>query len=61
LVLDESEPQAMDEFSTTLVPHLPNNPTLYLPEFSSAALSSVDVATATPPSSALHMKNSFCV
>ena len=28
-----------------------------LPDFPSAALSSIDVATATPHSSALHMKN----
>ena len=35
----------------------PNN--LY--KFSSAALSSIDVATATPHSSALHMKQSFGV
>ena len=35
----------------------PNN--LY--KFSSAALSSIDVATATPHSSALHMKKSSCV
>ena len=32
-----------------------------MPDFSSAALSSIDVATATPHSSALHMKQSFCV
>ena len=30
-------------------------------DFSSAALSSIDVATATPHSSALHMKKSSCV
>ena len=30
-------------------------------KFLSAALSSIDVATATPHSSALHMKQSFCV
>ncbi len=30
-----------------------------LPDFSSAVLSSIDVATATPHSSALHMKQSF--
>ena len=32
-----------------------------LPEFPSAALSSVSVATATPPSFALQTENSFCV
>ena len=32
-----------------------------LSDFSSAALSSIDVATATPHSSALHMKKSSCV
>ena len=32
-----------------------------LPDFLSAALSSIAVATATPHSSALHMKKSFCV
>ena len=31
-----------------------------MPEFSSAALSSIDVATATPYSSALHMENAYC-
>ena len=30
-------------------------------DFSSAALSSIDVATATPHSSALHMKKSSCI
>ena len=32
-----------------------------MPDFSSAALSSIDVATAKPHSCALHMKQSFCV
>ena len=32
-----------------------------LPEFPSATLSSIDDATASPHSSALHMKKSFCV
>ena len=32
-----------------------------LPEFPSAALSSIDDATASPHSSALQIENSFCV
>ena len=43
-----------------LVQRILSNQHIDLPDCSSAALSSVTVATATPPSSALHMKQSFC-
>lgn len=42
-----------------LVHRIINNLHLDLPDFSSAALLSIDVATAVPHSSALHMKQSF--
>ena len=44
-----------------LVHRILSNCHIDLSDFSSAALSSVAVATATPPSSALHMKKSSCV
>ena len=44
-----------------LVQRLQINRTIYLPKFPSASLSSVGVATATPPSSALQHENLFCV
>ena len=44
-----------------LVHRIISNSHLDLSDFSSAALSSIDVATATPHSSALHMKQSSCV
>ena len=44
-----------------LVHHKLSNCHIDLSDFSSAALSSVAVATATPLSSALHMKKSSCV
>jgi len=44
-----------------LVHHKLSNCYIGLSDFSYAALSSVAVATATPPSSALHMKKSSCV
>ena len=44
-----------------LVQRILSNRHIDLSDFSSAALSSVAVATATPPSSALHMKKSSCV
>ena len=43
-----------------LVHRILSNCHIDLSDFSSAALSSVAVATATPPSSALHMKKSSC-
>lgn len=43
-----------------LVQCLQINWTLYLSKFPSAALSSVDVATATPPSSVLQNENLSC-
>ena len=44
-----------------LIQRILSNRHIDLSDFSSAALSSVAVATATPPSSALHMKKSSCV
>ena len=44
-----------------LVQRILSNRHIDLSDFSYAALSSVVVATATPPSSALHMRKSFCV
>ncbi len=44
----------------TLVYRLQINRTLYLSKFPSAALSSVGVATATPPFSALQNENLSC-
>ena len=45
----------------TLVHRILSNSHIDLSDFSSAALSSIAVATATPHSSALHMRNSSCV
>ena len=44
-----------------LVQRILSNCHIDLSDFSSAAPTSVAVATATPPSSALHMKKSSCV
>ena len=48
-------------FKHALVHHKLSNCHINLSDFSSAALSSVAVATATPLSSALHVKKSSCV
>lgn len=47
--------------ATYLVQRIINNQPYHFPDFSSAALSSINDATASPHSSALHMKKSFCV
>ena len=47
--------------SDYLAQRILSNRHIDLSDFSSAALSSIDVATATPHSSALHMKKSSCV
>ena len=44
-----------------LVQRILSNRHIDLPDFSYAAPKSVAVATATPHSSALHMRKSFCV
>ncbi len=49
------------QFAARIVHRIINNRHLDLPDFSSAALSSIYVVTATPHSSALHMKQSFGV
>ena len=51
----------LTENKIILVHRILSNRHIDLSDFSSAALSSVAVATATPPSSALHMKKSSCV
>ena len=50
----------LDCLLNMLVLRLQINQTLYLFKFPSATLSSVDVATATPPSSALQNENLYC-
>ena len=50
-----------EKWMQALVHRIISNWLLDLSDFSSAALSSIDVATATPHSSALHMKQSSCV
>ena len=53
--------EASEYYKQALVHRILSNCHIDLSDFSSAALSSVAVATATPPSSALHMRKSSCV
>jgi hypothetical protein len=48
-------------FTNSFFVRILSNRHIDLPDFSSAALSSIVVATATPHSSALQMKKSSCV
>ena len=53
--------QVLDTGLPWLVHRILSNRHIDLSDFSYATLSSVAVATATPPSSALHMRKSSCV
>ena len=61
LAVPEFKDCSQEEIVRCLVQRILSNRHIDLSDFSYAALSSVAVATATPPSSALHMKKSSCV